>query len=556
MSPSGEQFDELGQLTAALCDGEITPEQAARLERLASRSDQTRRYFLDYVQLGGELYWESAASAGRSQAAELEPSASGAPAAARPSPLALLSRVRPGSRWIAATVAAALLLIVAWWGIPRWNGSRPASPVPVARLTRTLEAKWSGGPPVQSEHERLLSGQTLDLREGLAEITFDSGARVILDAPAHFEVSTAQRGFLNAGKLTANVTGPPAGFTIQTPSSTVVDFGTQFGVAVEQNGTSEVHVFVGTVEVRSGTEPSAAGPRREVCADQAVRVPLSSTGAEAPFEEITVDSGSFVRTFRAPGPVARLRALVARHPSLIHHYTFDGATREEKRRDKRGDLNLVEVVMQGGRGEGSLEYSAAGFDGRSDAVHPYRSAREGNNNGVSLQSEATFDPPKTLTVELLLNFAGLDGNRDGEIRAAVATRGDQRDCGFFVVAAEGGRLVHLMDGDAAWIESDVEFAAGDWYYVASTFRTRAGKTTVNAYVANLSQGDRRLRCCLKDHLAAGVPAASRLGVGKGFDSNIAHAYPWSGMIDEVAIYDTVLDPRTLGEHLEALVGEK
>ena len=39
MSGVDGQFDELGVLAAALCDGEITPEQAARLEALAGRSE-------------------------------------------------------------------------------------------------------------------------------------------------------------------------------------------------------------------------------------------------------------------------------------------------------------------------------------------------------------------------------------------------------------------------------------------------------------------------------------------------------------------------------------
>ena len=61
MSRSGGQFNELSQLAAALCDGEITPAQAARLEGLATTSDVARQYFHEYVLLHGELYWEHAA---------------------------------------------------------------------------------------------------------------------------------------------------------------------------------------------------------------------------------------------------------------------------------------------------------------------------------------------------------------------------------------------------------------------------------------------------------------------------------------------------------------
>ena len=55
MNESNGQFDELGRLTAALCDGEITPEQAARLELLVSQSEAAQQYFLDYAHVHGAL---------------------------------------------------------------------------------------------------------------------------------------------------------------------------------------------------------------------------------------------------------------------------------------------------------------------------------------------------------------------------------------------------------------------------------------------------------------------------------------------------------------------
>jgi hypothetical protein len=122
------------------------------------------------------------------------------------------------------------------------------------------------------------------------------------------------------------------------------------------------------------------------------------------------------------------------------------------------------------------------------------------------------------------------------------------------MAADEGRLVHLMDRDADWVEGDVEFIPGDWYYVASTFRVDSEQTVINSYVANLSREDPTLRRVVRDHVAAGAPAASRLGIGKGFAWNVANANPWSGSLDEVAIYDALLDQPTLKKHLRVLTG--
>ena len=101
------------------------------------------------------------------------------------------------------------------------------------------------------------AGQKLNLTAGLAELTFDSGAKVILTAPAWFDVTDALGGDLQRGKLTAKVPHAAAGFTINTPDGKVVDLGTEFGVKVNDDGVMDVIVYVGDVKVESG---SGGGP--------------------------------------------------------------------------------------------------------------------------------------------------------------------------------------------------------------------------------------------------------------------------------------------------------
>jgi len=592
MSESAGQFEELGRLAAALCDGQIALGGVERLEQLASQSDQARRYFLNYVQLHGELYWENAASASRQRLVGAEPllgvcqtagqssvqDAGECGLAARPAGsarFAFLPRyARRGVRWFSTASAASLLIsavaggmllfLLAFWGLAvyqDWSRNHVQAPLssPVARLTRTAQASWSGGEDVKPQGGELSAGEELDLRSGLAEITFDSGVRVILQGPARFELSTPRSGFLHRGSLTANMCGKSDSFTIRTPGATIVDRGTEFGVAVEDGGHSEVHVFAGVVEVRGGNVSTADAAPCEVRAGQAVRVLLGGADEVPQIHRIAAGGRDFFRTMPdsqlLAGSVAEMRALVADHPRLLHHYTFEGATREEKYRDRRGGLHLIEVVMCGGRGGGSLGCFARGVDVTSGAIRPYRGSVQGNTSGVGLQSDGAFHPPEALTVELLLSCDGFGNSRPGVISSAVATRADRRNCGFFVVALDKGRLAHLMDGHASWIDSDLLLVPGDWYYLASTFRSASTETTINTYVANLSRGERALRQVVKDRLAPGVPAASRLGIGKAFDANVAHCYPWAGTLDEVAIYDAVLDSKTLQEHLEALVGQ-
>jgi len=556
---SADPFDELGLLTAALCDGEITPDQATRLEQLANQSSRSREFFLRYVQLHGELYWETAVSAGRDRPPELEPflaaTSCGAELAEAAKPAGATSKpMRLRFAWITAvaTVILAALLGVASYRHWLWKPQPLSEPALVARVARTFETKWSDG-EAKLEGTDLLAGRQLNLREGLAEIRFQSGALAILEGPAAFELASRDEGFLQAGRLTASVPGGAPGFRVRTPSATIVDRGTEFGVVVEEGGGIEVHVFAGAVEVQPKAGPGGESAQHQVHAGQAVRVLAAGAGTVPKIDRIAFDSSDFIRSLPVPGSVAGFRALVARHPNLIHHYTFEGVTRQEKCRDKKGNLDLIEVVMHGGDGGGSLDYALSGLDATTNAVRPYRAPHRGNATGVALQSNEAFQPPQALTVEVLLRFDGSLGVAEGEISTAIATRAGARDCGLFIIAADQGRLVHLMDGDAPWVDSGVEFIPGEWYYVASTFRVEQRKTIVNTYVANVTRGKHQLQQVVEDEVAAGVPASSRLGVGKGFASDIAHAYPWFGGLDELAIYDAVLDRETLERHLRTLV---
>ncbi len=155
----------------------------------------------------------------------------------------------------------------------------------VAWLTRAVDCKWrpatssAGGAesPERFELEtgtEFSAGEKLDLATGLAELTFDSGAKVILHAPARFTVDSALAGDLQLGKLTAKVPHTAKGFTVNTPSGKVVDLGTEFGVKVNFDRTMHVIVYVGSVEVKSTS--SGAGdtspPPVTVKAGQAIVV--------------------------------------------------------------------------------------------------------------------------------------------------------------------------------------------------------------------------------------------------------------------------------------------
>ena len=102
------------------------------------------------------------------------------------------------------------------------------------------------------------------------EISYDSGAKVILQGPCTYEVDSAAGGFLSLGKLTARVERsevrrirgqkseistplsplPYPLFAVRTPTAIVTDLGTEFGVEVDKSGATQSHVFRGKIELR------------------------------------------------------------------------------------------------------------------------------------------------------------------------------------------------------------------------------------------------------------------------------------------------------------------
>ncbi|MCG8584401.1 MAG: FecR family protein [Pirellulales bacterium] len=100
----------------------------------------------------------------------------------------------------------------------------------------------------------------------MAEITFDTGARVILRGPAEFTVGDVENhiendgkhaagvvfnsGYLARGKLTARVdTKEAMHFSIRTRTTLVKDLGTEFEVDVDPRGITTAFVFEGRVEI-------------------------------------------------------------------------------------------------------------------------------------------------------------------------------------------------------------------------------------------------------------------------------------------------------------------
>ena len=77
-------------------------------------------------------------------------------------------------------------------------------PVPVATLTDSANAEWEK-PNFSDELESRLLPGPMKLTKGLAQITFDDGAEVIIEAPSTISLEKSNQAFLELGRLSAIV---------------------------------------------------------------------------------------------------------------------------------------------------------------------------------------------------------------------------------------------------------------------------------------------------------------------------------------------------------------
>jgi len=178
------------------------------------------------------------------------------------------------NNWAALIAPMSLLAVVlmagfAWWHSPpdRHSNTRsvsqsvensegpPATPTSpgqkwpaiVGTVTQSKSARWI--PALRNDQH--VVARRYKLVAGIARIVLVNGVELIADAsdqPVDFQIAEASRqATLHTGMLVAHVHSEQIGFVIHTPTTTIVDVGTQFAVAVDDSGNSQIDVLEGAV---------------------------------------------------------------------------------------------------------------------------------------------------------------------------------------------------------------------------------------------------------------------------------------------------------------------
>ena len=261
MSLTDREVLELNELCGAVVDGTLAEAQRARVSRWLAESEAARRHYVRALGQSASLY---------SYAAELHAEAPDAPVRLR--------RVLRFSLWWGAVIPAAAALLVGLF-FARHSAADDASFAAqpsdfVGRVTGAKAAHWASTALAPGAHLR--KGQRLELAGGAAEITFDSGARVVLEGAATLEINSAWEATLRQGTLKASVPPQAVGFRISNASVEVVDLGTEFTMVADAHG-AEVFVLKGEVEAA----PHAASEQESILLREKESRRFASTGVTA-----------------------------------------------------------------------------------------------------------------------------------------------------------------------------------------------------------------------------------------------------------------------------------
>jgi len=255
MTPSRER-DDLLDLIDGFIEGRIEINDAERLKQRLAKDDKARLTYIEYL----DLYSEILKDVGHQRHACESLSAK-----------SFSESLHRRSRVIAlAATVSACSVVVLLFGLIFWNlmSSRDDLLTESANVTPQEEFIVIGDQV--GRQTPVVTGQQIEVGPEIRKFHLHNGIRCTVQGPAQLRFLSQSVLVLNHGVFVAHVPENAIGFRVQTPHVNVVDLGTTFGVAIESDGHSEVHVFEGTVSTGAASSTSEE-PRTLLKAGQTFR---------------------------------------------------------------------------------------------------------------------------------------------------------------------------------------------------------------------------------------------------------------------------------------------
>ncbi len=374
-----------------------------------------------------------------------------------------------------------------------------------------------------------IKGQRFELAAGYAEITFDSGARAVLEGAASLEINSAWDATLRHGTLKVSVPAEAVGFRVSNPAVEVVDLGTDFTLIAAEDGAADVLVLRGEVE---------ASPRRGYDPEVILLRENESRRFDPSGVSVVPNSAQKFARFSEPVELERFTRVVK-----SAHWSFDELAGDRAPANSRmaSAALLTARIHNEGTDEGGAvrpegrRGRALRFDGRvyAEAVFPGIS---GSHHTVAFWARVAKDAPLADAYSMVAWIpqspklghrpVGINWNRDPAEGPVGALRTD-----FAGGCAMG--TTSLRDGN--WHHLTVCFDAGD--------DQDGSPVQVKQYVDGRLESSGIIPGQTRGPASAGNPALlDRVWLGCRLKVNGPQSQRFRGDVDELFIADRFLGP--------------
>lgn len=279
MAENFEKDFEFEKLVIMSLDGTITEDDFRRLNDLLARDSSARDKYFDLLKINQSLCSYAnilsflpdgigAEHDGHEAFSDTASNAIDCPEVEKPGSSDNVRSAKLGRSNLATfflkIAAVAMVFTLGIWFANSFTGQKPQpfqKLVSVATLDVVRGVTFDGGEVLQAG-DRLFINQEIRLLTGSARLRFDNNADVLLQAPVSLRLKGEKLLYLEEGKLTVSAPASAKGFTVLTPVAEVVDYGTEFGVTVDESGETETSVFEGEVDLRPATDNASYKPQR------------------------------------------------------------------------------------------------------------------------------------------------------------------------------------------------------------------------------------------------------------------------------------------------------
>jgi hypothetical protein len=487
--------DLLLSLAAEYLHGTCMQADAERLESLLRAEPAARRLFVDYCMLHGQLSLSTAA-VGPGRREGVAGSVARERHAAGTFRLPGMGRVASVLVGLSLAAACLAVIVTAPRGVTTL-GEKPGAPngsdgaydnrqLPVVTVARLRDG---------ASAPQTLKPSTLRPEKSTALVTA-SGADVNLPRAAVFGVTAGDAGSLYDGSVRARLTTPDANFSVTTSNLRIVDKGTAF--SVERIDDDHVHVTVldGEVEVQSR-----------------VRLPLCYW----PFDEAGTAGAA-----RITDVVGGLTAVLAGGAKPAAGLVGAGAVRFD-------NTPAAAVRIKGGTGDevGTGRLSMA--------------------EGITIEAMIV-----SAWSGAFMDYDEIYRKEDGNSRVLLSLQNDGRNFGGFTepavspgpclsfglhLAGHGYRELDMpLDGEGGR-PTLAELTDGRPHHVVAAYDSFSGRKAI--FIDGVKRFEHAYP--IGTLILSGGPVAAVIG-------NHASGEPFTGLIDEVALYDFALTAEEVAEH--------